>query len=293
MEKLEFNYEEVNKDKILEQLTEDPALRNFFIENDLSSDVLETNLNALMSFQTQNGYCLQCNGLNECKQDTPGLRPKLVYENGKIKTFYHECNYLRFMKEQSKNDELIDAMYLPKMVLDADFSDYWTTNESRKDIYKYVMRFLNLYPTGEKMKGLYIHGTYQQGKTYTLAAIAKEITKKGFSVILAYYPDLVRELKSSISTGGLEPLISRLKQVDILMLDDIGGESQSTWIRDEVLGPILQYRLLDEKPTFFSSNVSIKDLALNMIENNQKAAQVKAGRIVARIKSLTHEYQLK
>ena len=76
-------------------------------------------------------------------------------------------------------------------------------------------------------------------------------------------------------------------------MKNIGGESNSSWVRDEVLGPILQYRLLDEKPTFFSSNLSIKDLALNMTENNQRASQMKAARIAARIKSLTKEFQLK
>ena len=293
MEKLNVSFEEVNKDKIIEELTEDPALRHFFIDHDLSADDLENNLNALLSFKTQNDFCLNCNGLNECKQDTLGLRPKLTYEAKKIKTFYHECNYLRFRNEQFKNDQLIDAMYMPKKLLNADLSEYWTNTESRKDLYKYMMRFLNLYPTGEKMKGLYIHGSYQLGKTYTLAALAKELTKKGFKVILAYYPDLVRELKSSISTGELEPLISKLKQTDVLMLDDIGGEAQSAWVRDEVLGPILQYRLLDEKPTFFTSNLSIKDYALALVENSQKAAQAKAGRIAARIKNMTHEYQLK
>ena len=131
------------------------------------------------------------------------------------------------------------------------------------------------------------------GKTYTLAVIAKELTKKGYQVVLAYFPDLVREFKSSIGNNTLETLINKMKQADILMLDDIGGESNSAWIRDEVLGPILQYRLLDEKPTFFSSNLSIKDLARNMQDNNQTASQLKAARIAARISSLTTEFQLK
>ncbi len=293
MEKLQFKYENVNKEKILEELTEDPSLRSFFIENDLPSDTLENNLNSLLSYKTQNDYCLECDGLQMCKQDTTGLRPKLTYEEGKIKTFYHECNYLLFLNEQHRSDSMIDAMYMPKMILSADFNDYRLDTESRKRIYNSVMRFLALYSSGERMKGLYIHGPNQQGKTYTLAAIAKELTKKGFKVILAYYPDLVREFKSSIGNNTVEALVSKLKQIDILMLDDIGGEAQSAWVRDEVLGPILQYRLLDQKPTFFTSNLSIKDLALTMVENNQRAAQIKAARIISRIKEMVEEYPFK
>jgi primosomal protein DnaI len=76
------------------------------------------------------------------------------------------------------------------------------------------------------------------------------------------------------------------------MLDDIGGESQSSWVRDEVLGPILQHRLLDEKPTFFSSNITRNDLPMYMVENKQKAELMKAYRIFARIESLSEEFNM-
>jgi primosomal protein DnaI len=142
------------------------------------------------------------------------------------------------------------------------------------------------------MKGMYLTGQYQQGKTYTLAALANELTKKGCRVIIAYYPDLVREIKSSIGNHTLEALIAKLKKADILMLDDIGGENQSSWIRDEVLGPILQHRLLDELPTFFSSNVSRKELPMYMVENQQKAEMMKAYRIHARVETLTEEFKM-
>ena len=142
MEKLQFKYENVNKEKILEELTEDPSLRSFFIENDLPSDTLENNLNSLLSYKTQNDYCLECDGLQMCKQDTTGLRPKLTYEEGKIKTFYHECNYLLFLNEQHRSDSMIDAMYMPKMILSADFNDYRLDTESRKRIYIYIIYFM-------------------------------------------------------------------------------------------------------------------------------------------------------
>ena len=38
------------------------------------------------------------------------------------------------------------------------------------------------------------------------------------------------------------------------MLDDIGSESMTSWMRDEVLGRILNYRMHKGLPTFFTSN---------------------------------------
>ena len=35
------------------------------------------------------------------------------------------------------------------------------------------------------------------------------------------------------------------------MMDDIGADAMSSWIRDEVFGVILQYRMQEQLPTFF------------------------------------------
>ena len=90
----------------------------------------------------------------------------------------------------------------------------------------------------------------------------------------------------------IENKLTEDKTIEILMLDDIGGESPSQWVRDEILGPILQHRLLDEKPTFFSSNVAQKELMTLMTLNNQKAEMMKAARIDARIQSLSDEIEM-
>ena len=47
----------------------------------------------------------------------------------------------------------------------------------------------------------------------------------------------------------------------VLMLDDLGAESMTSWGRDEVLGTILQFRMLESLPTFFTSNFDFKELA--------------------------------
>jgi primosomal protein DnaI len=142
------------------------------------------------------------------------------------------------------------------------------------------------------MKGMYLSGIFGSGKTYILAAMAKELAKKGYKVIFAYYPDLVRELKSSIGSGALEDRIEELKTIDVLMLDDIGGETISAFIRDEVLGPILQHRVLDELPTFFSSNLKMKTLIQSMSMDGGDVERSKATRIFERIRELTVEFEL-
>ena len=44
------------------------------------------------------------------------------------------------------------------------------------------------------------------------------------------------------------------------MIDDIGAEEVTPWVRDEVIGPLLHYRMVQELPTFFSSNLNFEEL---------------------------------
>jgi len=83
-----------------------------------------------------------------------------------------------------------------------------------------------------------------------------------------------------------------LKTVEILMLDDIGGESFSAWIRDEILGPVLQHRLLDERPTFFTSNVPPQGLKEYLTMQEKDTEIIKAHRIIERIMNLADVVKL-
>ena len=54
-----------------------------------------------------------------------------------------------------------------------------------------------------------------------------------------------------------EERFDMVKEANLLLLDDIGAEKLSDWARDEVLGVILQYRMEEHLPTFFTSNLSL------------------------------------
>ncbi|EUJ33257.1 primosomal protein DnaI [Listeria floridensis FSL S10-1187] len=83
------------------------------------------------------------------------------------------------------------------------------------------------------------------------------------------------------------------KETEILMLDDIGAEAMTAWTRDEVLGAILQFRMQEELPTFFSSNYNMKQLEAHLtFTQNGMEEQLKARRIMERIRFLSKEVPL-
>lgn len=292
MDKINFAYEKIDKDALIEELFTDPLLKRFILDHDLDADTVEEHLISFLQYRSEKQICEACPGLHACKLDTVGMTPELKFINGDVRLYYTDCPYMEHQKSLVRKEDLIDALYMPKAIKDASLEDYRTNSSNRMDIYRAMMKFINEFTRGEDVKGLYLYGEYQQGKTYSLGALANELIKKGFRVMIAYYPDLVREFKSSIRDNSLSGLVSKLKSVDVLMLDDIGGEAHSGWVRDEILGPILQHRLLDQKPTCFTSNVARKELGAYMVDNEQKAEKMKAYRIIARIISLTDEFKM-
>ena len=77
-----------------------------------------------------------------------------------------------------------------------------------------------------------------------------------------------------------------------MLIDDIGAENCSNWSRDEVLGPILQYRMDNHLPTFFTSNLTLDELETSLSVTSSGIDKLKARRIVERIKQLTIPLEL-
>ncbi len=73
---------------------------------------------------------------------------------------------------------------------------------------------------------------------------------------MVHFPTFAVKMKSAISSNTTDQLRDQVKSAPVLMLDDIGADTLSPWLRDEVLGVILEYRMQEELPTFFSSNLS-------------------------------------
>lgn len=285
---MQNNEPKIDYDNIIDGLMQDQIIQKFILDHDLKHEDVIRSLNVFLTFRDEKNICDKCSGLADCKLATVGFTPKLEYHPSYIELSYSRCKYNRF----NQSTDNIYAMYVPKKIFNATLDNLDLIGDVRKSINNYILRFLKEYNKDNFIRGMYISGKYGTGKTYILAILANELAKIGHSVYFAYYPDLARELKSSIGDGSLEEKITSIKEAEILMLDDIGGEYFSEFIRDEVLGPILQHRLLDNKPTFFSSNLGYNDLAKAFRKSDNNLETIASYRIVERIKRMTTEFIL-
>lgn len=200
---------------------------------------------------------------------------------------------------KEKEKELEDLEYLKKgyrfevakTVRNAKMSEIYTNDKNRIELIKWVTNFIKEYKKGNAFKGLYLSGNFGSGKSYIVSATLNELVSSGYNAALIYYPEFLRILKASFKTD-FDEQFDYARKADLLLLDDIGAENMTAWARDEVLGPILQYRMDNKLATFFTSNLTIEELEIHLSEGKDSIDKLKAKRIIERINYLTDDLKL-
>ncbi len=229
--------------------------------------------------------CAQCKNIMECKNIITGFvyYPEIEHDN--IVFSYVPCKYKKKLDKENEYQNNIMSFDMPREILSASMKNIFTDDKNRTETIRWLTTFIKKYENNEKCKGLYLTGNFGCGKTYLVAASFNELAKKGYKVAIIYYPEFLRELKSSFS-DDFGNIFNKIKKADLLLIDDIGAETVTSWNRDEILGTLLQYRMQEGLPTFFTSNYSIEELEEHLSSNDSEG-KVKARRIIERIKYLT------
>ena len=235
--------------------------------------------------------CKKCKDLSNCKNKLAGYVYTPTANDNVIIFSYDACPKLNKKLKEDSYKENIDIYELPKEIKEASFKDMYKDDKNRLPIIKYFKEFIDNYNNEEKPKGIYLNGSFGSGKTYLMAALFNEMAKKGIKSILIYYPEFLVNLKGSFQTN-FQDKFNQIKKIPLLLLDDIGAENCSNWSRDEVLGPILQYRMENHLPTFFTSNLTIEELEKSLSITSSGVDKLKARRIIERIKQLTVSLEL-
>lgn len=229
--------------------------------------------------------CKNCKNIMECKNTMCGYvyYPSILQDN--LVFSYVPCKYKKKLDNDTSYQNNIISFDMPKEIINASMKDIYTDDKNRLEAIKWLTTFIKKIENGEKSKGLFLTGNFGCGKTYLVAAAFNELAKKGKKVACLYYPEFLRSLKERFSDDYRE-IFDKVKKCDLLLIDDIGAETVTCWNRDEVLGTILQYRMQENLPTFFTSNLSINELETHLAYNDSEG-KLKARRIIERIKYLT------
>jgi DNA replication protein DnaC len=94
------------------------------------------------------------------------------------------------------------------------------------------------------------------GKTHLAAAVANQSLEDGALVLFATVPDLLDHLRAAFAPTSSEvydQLFSRMREAEVLVLDDLGAQQSSPWA-NEKLFQLLNYRYNSRFPTVITAN---------------------------------------
>lgn len=268
--------------RLLNNALNDPDVQKFLKTNsdEINPDAISSSAASIYEFY---------NGKNHQSELTKGYYPKLVVSNHNIEVAYYPNERTQNRERRDQYESGFVLMDMPADIRDAKLDDY--NGNGRQDALGQALDFIDNYLNGKNFTpGLYLAGDFGVGKTYLLGAIANELFKHDVHTTLMHFPTFAVEMKDSIGKNNVLARINKIKGAEILMLDDIGADTMSSWVRDEILGVILQYRMQENLPTFFSSNFSMQELEKHLSVNQRGEEEpVKAKRIMERVKYLSRE----
>lgn len=282
---------EADNQKLADSLVKNKRIQLFLSAHpDVTEDIFFKNIPRFFQYTSERANCDRCPGLDRCPNMLKGYQPNLVYEKESVTVTFAECPLKKARDQQKRQTELIKSFYVPQDILKATFQTIDTSDSGRHDALKGAKDFVKAYIDNPKdVKGLYLYGKFGVGKTYIMGAVMNALAERNHvSSLMVYTPDFFRELKGAIQDNTLDEKLDYIKMAQVLILDDIGAETMSPWTRDELLGSVLQYRMMQNLPTLFTSNYDYDELEDHLAYSQKSGTEVlKAKRIMERIRHYT------
>ncbi|MCU5746086.1 primosomal protein DnaI [Staphylococcus sp. SQ8-PEA] len=281
--------------RIKHDVINDPDVKSFLEahRSEITNSMIERDLNILQEYRDQQ-KTYDGHAYKDCPNFVQGHVPELYIENNHFKIRYLQCPCKLKHDEEKYNANLITSHHMQRNTLNAQLKDIYMDQRERLDVAMAANEICERIKNGstENLKGLYLYGPFGTGKSFILCALANQLKREKIPSTIVYLPEFIRDLKSGFSDNTFELRLKKVREANVLILDDIGAEETTTWARDEVIGPLLHYRMVHELPTFFSSNLNFTELEHHFSLTRQGAEETKGARIMERIKALALPYYL-
>ncbi|USS93827.1 primosomal protein DnaI [Fructilactobacillus ixorae] len=283
---LQQHHLEAHYQELLQRVYADPDVQQFLQEHqaELDPQAKEKSTSKLYEFVTEKQKLQAGNG-NFAK----GYAPQLVVSDHLIEVAYQPTPEFLEQERQHRLQSNFRTVGMTTAIKQVNFEDYEPTPDQEEVIIK-ILDFIEQYEADSKAnyQALYLYGPFGVGKTFLMAAMAHRLSDHGIQTTLVHFPSFAVALKNAIGDHTLQDKVDQVKQTPVLIIDDLGADSMSAWIRDDVLGVILEYRMQHQLATFFTSNFSMDKLATEHLAVTGKDVvdPLKAQRLMERIKFL-------
>ncbi|MFS9212526.1 primosomal protein DnaI [Streptococcus mitis] len=278
-----FHYQD-----LVQKIMKDPDVAAFIQQESLTPEELNRSISKFNQYITERDKFLR----GDTDYIAKGYKPILVMNHGYADVSYEETPELIAAEKEAAIKNRLKLINLPASLRKASLAQVDLDDLGRLPVFEKLLAFVEQYPTIRK--GIYLYGDFGVGKSFMVAALAHDLSeKRGVSSTLLHYPSFVIDVKNAIGDGNVKTLVDELKLSEVLILDDIGAEQSTAWVRDEILQVILQYRMQEDLPTFFTSNFNFDDLEQHFAKGKHGNDETwEARRVMERIRYLAEETRL-
>ena len=278
-----FHYQD-----LVQKIMKDPDVAAFIQQESLTSEELNRSISKFNQYITERDKFLR----GDTDYIAKGYKPILVMNHGYADVSYEETPELIAAEKEAAIKNRLKLINLPATLKKASLAQVDLDDLGRLPVFEKLLAFVEQYPAIQK--GLYLYGDFGVGKSFMVAALAHDLSeKRGVSSTLLHYPSFVIDVKNAIGDGNVKTLVDEIKLSEVLILDDIGAEQSTAWVRDEILQVILQYRMQENLPTFFTSNFNFEELEQHFAKGKHGNDETwEARRVMERIRYLAEETRL-
>ena len=274
----------VDKQQLINLLLSNTNVLTLLNNNTITNEQLNDNPYIVKDYIDSINKCNNCQDLNDCKQRLQGHYLSI---NNDYELLYTPCKYkINNITKYNQYDKYL-INYIGSKYKDCKFDNINFDNEDLT--YKYLVKDIKARIDDSNTKGLFLYGSFGVGKTYLGTCITNEYALKGNTVCFIYLPDWIIDMKKYLlnNNNKYNEQLNYIRQSNIVVFDDIGVENLTIWSRDELLMPILNYRLDNNLKTWFTSNENQENLLKRYITINNDI--IKGNRLIERIINLSDE----
>lgn len=275
------------KEESINELIKDPYIMKVLSDGQVGRDFIEENWVEFLDFQEDVQKCKDCMGLYQCHKVSKGMKQAVHVENHHLKTILVPCKY---GKEILEKQNILSHITVSNVSDDLLLSDL----KSIKDIMnKELASTIDHFLSNTSKKGLFICGPSGCGKSTLAGFLTRSLAKQGYHLGYVRFPTYLIDLKNSFNEFGNDNNIEELRNVDYLVIDDLGGENVTGWSRDEVLAAVLTYRNQNKKITLFTSQYTQDDLIKIYTLKKDAREKIKVERLLNTIFTMSMPIMIK
>lgn len=298
MKQLKFDYvldeqQKQHKENLTRFLLEQPIIQEWMRTHQADGRYIYEHCGMFQEYFNVMEKCYKCQGLSLCSHPMKGMRRELMVNENLLLPIYVSCPYQKQESQLTAHKSNYLTYDFPESFLRIDLKDI---EQNKRNVFhnkaiEKIKEMVNL----NQEKGLYVFGEPEVEKNYLLAGMCNELAKKGKTICFINVPKLIENLKQIYNDDNLiKSYLHHIIHCDVLVLDEIGSEIFTPWSRDEIIFPILNQRMEQQKLTCFTSIYSSEDLCSKYaFANDRYYERVPALRILERINILSDELFIK